>query len=264
MTKYINEPTVLRLKPEGIEKPDSSDKKYWINRFYNIQEFDKDLSAYNATHASQPTFLKIGDGWEKYKEGDTVDGSEVDFSYQIASNGWWADTSKEGYEQYIGDAYKRIVARLKNKEAGEESEDEYKPSIYIASKTRHANKWIALREKGINIISTWIYEAGEGQTKDMNDLCFRCINESLTCDAMIVYIEDGDVLKGAFIEMGVALSVKLKPIYLVGEVLKRNSVFTYSHQVLSAKSIEHALQMIKKDFAYKRHCLNNNSKTINP
>ena len=133
-----------------------------------------------------------------------------------------------------------------------EGTGEYKPSVYIASKTKHADKWIALREQGFNIISTWIDEAGEGQTKDMNDLCLRCINESLKCDAMIVYVEDGDILKGAFIEMGIALSVRLKPIYLVGEVLKRNSVFTYSHQVFAAKSVEHALEMIAEDFAYRR------------
>jgi hypothetical protein len=123
MTKYINEPNYLRLKPEG----------YWAEPKMPVDRGDIDamcrynnkMQSYNKILASQPTFLKIGSGWERFKEGDTVDGGEVDFSYQIASNGWWADTSKEGYEQYIGDAYKRIVARLKHKEAGEESEDRY-------------------------------------------------------------------------------------------------------------------------------------------
>lgn len=37
-----------------------------------------------------------------------------------------------------------------------------KLKIYVASKTRHAAKWKALINKGYNIISTWIDEAGPG------------------------------------------------------------------------------------------------------
>lgn len=118
--------------------------------------------------------------------------------------------------------------------------------IYIASKTKHADKWIALRDTGVNIISTWIDEAGEGQSPDMSDLCRRCISESIECDAMIVYAEDGDYLKGAFIEMGVALSVKNKPICLVGTVLPYGNAFTYSHQVFRAKTVEEAIYYLTK------------------
>lgn len=116
--------------------------------------------------------------------------------------------------------------------------------IYIASKTKHADKWIKLRSEGVNIISTWIDEAGAGQSPDMSDLCRRCVSESVQCDAMIVYAEEGDYLKGAFIEMGVALSCPLKPVYLVGTVLPNGSAFTYSHQVFRAKNIEQAVQLI--------------------
>lgn len=126
-------------------------------------------------------------------------------------------------------------------------------SIYIASKTYHAHKWIALRAQGVNIISSWIDEAGEGQTVDKSDLCSRCIKESAICDAMIVYAEDGDILKGAFIEMGVALSVPMKPIYLVGNVLVSNSAFTYSPQVFIAKTIDEAVELIQhKSKLYER------------
>jgi hypothetical protein len=117
-------------------------------------------------------------------------------------------------------------------------------SIYIASKTKHADKWIELRNRGINIISTWIDEAGPGQTKDMAYLCNRCIEESIRCDAMIVYAEEGDLLKGAFIEMGVALAVSGKRIYLVGPVLPIGSAFTYGRYVYTATSIEMAISLI--------------------
>lgn len=116
--------------------------------------------------------------------------------------------------------------------------------IYTASKTKHAHKWIELRERGINVNSTWIDEAGKGQTKDMADLCRRCIRECIECDAMIVYSEEGDYLKGAFIEMGVALSIPSKPIVLVGEVLPFGSAFTYAPQVFRAKTIEDALDFL--------------------
>lgn len=88
-------------------------------------------------------------------------------------------------------------------------------SIYIASKTRHAHLWRALRDAGAPIISTWIDEAGEGESADLNDLWRRCITESCACDTLIVYREPQDVLKGAWVEIGAALAVG-KPIHAVG------------------------------------------------
>lgn len=120
--------------------------------------------------------------------------------------------------------------------------------IYIASKTKHADKWKGLRSNGVNIISTWIDEAGEGETEDMASLCMRCIEECLVCDALIVYRESGDYLKGAFIEMGIVLSRYRQhtPIYLVGPVLPTGSAFTYSHQVFEADTVEKAVELINE------------------
>lgn len=120
-----------------------------------------------------------------------------------------------------------------------------KMKIYIASKTKHADKWIALRAAGINIISTWIDEAGAGQSPDMVDLRDRCIKESLECDAMVVYSEEGDYLKGAFIEMGVALSQPGKPIVLVGPVLPAGSAFTHGQNILTSNSVETAIKFLE-------------------
>jgi hypothetical protein len=77
--------------------------------------------------------------------------------------------------------------------------------IYIASKTIHADKWRNLRDEGWNIISTWIDEAGPGESASLPDLWLRCISESGNADVVIVYREPGEVLKGAFIEVGSAL-----------------------------------------------------------
>jgi hypothetical protein len=88
-------------------------------------------------------------------------------------------------------------------------------SIYIASKTRHADRWLAMRAAGAPIISTWIDEAGEGESADLHDLWERCISESKSCDTLIVYRESQDILKGAWVEIGAALASGV-PVYAVG------------------------------------------------
>lgn len=79
--------------------------------------------------------------------------------------------------------------------------------IYIASKTAHADRWRFLRDEvGQPIISTWIDEAGVGQSSDLNDLWRRCILESSTATVLIIYCEPGETLKGAWVELGAALA----------------------------------------------------------
>lgn len=89
--------------------------------------------------------------------------------------------------------------------------------IYIASKVRHADRWKALRQGGVPVISTWIDEAGEGETASYADLWIRCISECRACSALIAYIEEGEVFKGGFIEIGAALSAG-RPVFVVGPV----------------------------------------------
>lgn len=91
--------------------------------------------------------------------------------------------------------------------------------LYIASKTKHAAKWKALRESGVPIISTWIDEAGEGETVSYEDLWRRCIAESKSAAAFIVYAEPGETLKGALVEMGAAIAAGT-PVFSVGEIGK--------------------------------------------
>jgi hypothetical protein len=87
---------------------------------------------------------------------------------------------------------------------------------YIASKTKHAARWRALREQGFNIISTWIDEAGPGESSNLSDLATRRIDEARTADRLILYCEPEDVpLKGALIEIGAALSAGVL-VYVVG------------------------------------------------
>lgn len=87
--------------------------------------------------------------------------------------------------------------------------------IYIASKTSHAERWRALRYDGVPIISTWIDEAGLGQSKSLQDLWERCVSEVLRASCIIAYREADEVLKGGLVEIGVALGAG-KPVFLVG------------------------------------------------
>jgi hypothetical protein len=88
-------------------------------------------------------------------------------------------------------------------------------AIYIASKTKHAARWIAMRDAGRPIISTWIDEAGPGESADLHDLWRRCISEARSCSVLIAYREPDEILKGSWIEIGAALAFG-KPVFAVG------------------------------------------------
>lgn len=88
--------------------------------------------------------------------------------------------------------------------------------IYTASKTKHAWLWQSIRELGVNVISTWIDEAGVGETNDFMSLWLRCIAEASTCEVLLAYrASEDEILKGAFIEIGAALAMGRK-VFLVG------------------------------------------------
>lgn len=89
------------------------------------------------------------------------------------------------------------------------------PRIYMASKTVHGPKWVALRESGHRIVSTWIDESGEGASDDLSDLWTRCINEASTADVVIAVHGHGEEWKGAFVEIGAALACGV-PVIVVG------------------------------------------------
>jgi hypothetical protein len=85
--------------------------------------------------------------------------------------------------------------------------DKARHGVYIASKTKHADRWRFLRDKvGLPIISTWIDEAGAGESHDLSDLWDRCIREASTAQHLILYREPDEVLKGGWIELGAALA----------------------------------------------------------
>lgn len=128
-----------------------------------------------------------------------------------------------------------------------------KPKIYIASKARHRPRWREFRDgMGYQIISRWI-DTGDkyiGTTAGdaMSDLDYRqlwreCVQDVRDCDVLVLYVEEGEHLKGALIELGIALGLK-KEIIVTGP-LGDNGTWHYHDKVeVSDKSIEALMEYI--------------------
>lgn len=116
-------------------------------------------------------------------------------------------------------------------------------TVYVASKVRHAPRWRALRAAGrVRVVSTWIDEAGPGQTEDFPDLWRRCVAEAAAADATVVYGEPGETLKGALVEVGAALAAG-KPVYAVGD-LDDNGTWRLHPLVVRVETVDDALALL--------------------
>jgi hypothetical protein len=75
--------------------------------------------------------------------------------------------------------------------------------------------WRRIRECGTLINSSWIDEAGEDETGDFGELWTRIVGEIARSEMLILYAEQNDFpLKGAFVEVGIALGMSL-PVRVV-------------------------------------------------
>jgi nucleoside 2-deoxyribosyltransferase len=115
-------------------------------------------------------------------------------------------------------------------------------TVYVASKVKHAALWRELRASGVRVVSTWIDEAEPNQSLDMADLWGRCVREAGGADALICYLEPGDVLKGGLVEVGCALASG-RPVYVVGEP---DGSWVHHTLVRRAESVQHAVELITR------------------
>lgn len=92
------------------------------------------------------------------------------------------------------------------------------PLVYVASRASVPERpamWRTRRVLGWRISSSWIDEAGEGETADFGELWTRIEREIRRSDGLILYAEPCDFpLKGALIEVGLALAME-KPVAVV-------------------------------------------------
>lgn len=93
--------------------------------------------------------------------------------------------------------------------------DPVKRGIYGASRVRRAEMWRTLREQGHKIISSWIDEAGPGQSPSREDLINRCLQEAASAERIIWYVEAEDFpFKLAWGEICVGLYTGV-PVFIV-------------------------------------------------
>lgn len=85
--------------------------------------------------------------------------------------------------------------------------------IYIASKAHHRPIWRLYRDnKGIAFTSRWINVPDEfigrslPEELDFKQLWIECVEDVINADILVLFCEEGDVLKGALFEMGIALA----------------------------------------------------------
>jgi hypothetical protein len=114
--------------------------------------------------------------------------------------------------------------------------------IYIASKTEHAPRWRALRAKGAPIVASWIDEAGPGETADYGDLWTRCAAEAAGAATLIAYVEEGEALKGALVEVGIAIATGV-PVLWCGPTGRHTVTKHPGVQVIAATSTVTALEV---------------------
>lgn len=90
---------------------------------------------------------------------------------------------------------------------------------YIASRAsvpERAAAWRKLRDvDGWKITSSWIDEAGAGESEDLGALWVRIAGEVSRSERLVLYVEPDDFpLKGALVEVGIAMA-HLIPIFIV-------------------------------------------------
>lgn len=110
---------------------------------------------------------------------------------------------------------------------------------------KHVAIWQDLRSKGHAIISTWIDEAGEGQTADYSELAQRCLDEIEMCHFLVLYCEPDEVLKGAILEAGAALHAG-REVICIGDCPSISRVFRKHEKWTDVATLDEALELIEK------------------
>lgn len=90
--------------------------------------------------------------------------------------------------------------------------------IAIAAKVEHAAKLAAISKDGFHITSRWIWMAASGQEnmKPVTHWQQENFDDIEAADFVILYLEPGDKLKGALIEIGYAVRAG-KQVWIAGD-----------------------------------------------
>lgn len=124
--------------------------------------------------------------------------------------------------------------------------------IYVASRVKHADLWRQYRSSGYNITSSWIDEAGEGETSNFSELWERIRQEIVASDALVLYVLKEDYpLKGALVEVGMAFAFSV-PIFvftdadLEGRTMRPIGSWILNKRVRMCSSLTLAMQKARE------------------
>lgn len=108
--------------------------------------------------------------------------------------------------------------------------------VYVASQTHHAEQWLEIGQEwrlqtGHQIISSWpqmVYDGVPESTYNSKVFWQKNVSEIQDANVVLVFADTGDVLRGALVEVGVALATEI-PIVCVGD---HTSYGTWRHHPL--------------------------------
>lgn len=105
--------------------------------------------------------------------------------------------------------------------------------VYPSSKVKHALMWRELQNTVPHVFfnARWPHRAkkeSELNHDDFRDLWMECKEDIMDSDAVLVYAEDGEVLKGALVEVGIAIANDI-PVILVTTDENRLAYGTWIH-----------------------------------
>lgn len=127
--------------------------------------------------------------------------------------------------------------------------------IYVASRVKHAEMWRARRyEQRLPIVSSWIDEAGEGETADFAELWRRIGREVTSASCLLLYATpDCFPLKGALVEVGMAMAAGVRVVAcLPGVELDGRTLRPVGSWLHAATRIDSLDRAIDAALAYSR------------
>jgi nucleoside 2-deoxyribosyltransferase len=119
------------------------------------------------------------------------------------------------------------------------------PKIYLASKMQHAERWRQeYVRKDVHIVSRWPFlePSIDCEVSNCRKFWQDDVADIQSADAVVVYAEEGEKLRGALVEAGIAIGLG-KLVIVVGE---HPDYGTWSHHPLvkRATTLDHAFAIV--------------------
>ena len=119
--------------------------------------------------------------------------------------------------------------------------------VYIASKMQHAEKWRDLYNKsGLHIVSRWPFLEPFVEPTKNNALKFwqDDVADIKNCDVLMIYAEENEHLRGALVEVGLALGLG-KYVVVIGDHPDFGT-WRYHPRVYNLVDLDQAINFIRK------------------